>query len=236
MSKKMKIIDIHAHVLPGVDDGARDWKESVRMLMLAASQGITEVVATPHYSRRHEIHGVKELAEELTRRIQKFYPEFRVHSGQELYYHEELTERLKQGKGQTLAGGRFILIEFNPSVSYRSLFQGVRKLQMAGYKPVLAHIERYGCLRQAGLEDLISGGCFLQMNYDSLCGRFYQSEVRWCRRQVEEGKIHVLASDMHRMDYRPPEIENALGWLERHINPERLEQMLYQNPFEIING
>lgn len=236
MENLTEIIDVHAHVLPGVDDGAREWKESMRMLMLAAAQGITGVVATPHYSRRHELHGLEEKTAELEHRIRRFYPDFHVYLGQELYYHEDLLERMKQGIGRTIAGGSHVLVEFDPSVPYSQLLQGVRRLRLGGYKPVLAHVERYGCLRQEGTEELISGGCLLQMNYDSLNGHFYQPEVRWCRRQVEEGRIHLLGSDMHRMDYRPPEITEALKWLKNHISPERLEQILHQNPVQIIEG
>ncbi|MDO5406073.1 MAG: protein tyrosine phosphatase [Eubacteriales bacterium] len=235
MNTKQQIIDVHAHVLPGVDDGARTKKESVKLLMMAASQGITGVFATPHYSRRRTLHGLEELTEELQQTIQRFYPDFRIYPGQETYYHEELTDRLKASEAHTMAGSRHVLVEFDTTVSYGTLFQGIRKLSASGYYPILAHMERYACLRTVGTEELHAVGCRMQMNYESLHGPWYSQEVRWCRKQVEDGKIHLLGTDMHRTDYRPPEIEEAWKWLESHISPEYLERICYQNPLCIIN-
>lgn len=228
------IIDVHAHILPGVDDGARNMRESVKMLLLAASQGVVGVIATPHYSRRKVYHGLDQLAEELQNRIRKFYPDFFIRLGQETYYHEELTARLQNGAGYTMAGSRYVLVEFEPSISYDTLFQGIRRLSGVGYLPILAHMERYGCLRQKGADELLSCGCSLQMNYTSLTGNWLNSEVRWCRSQVEAGKIHLLGTDMHRLDRRPPELSEARKWLENHISPEEVERITCRNPVHIL--
>ena len=98
------IIDIHAHILPGVDDGARDMEESVRMLQEAAEQGITGVIATPHDSRRRVPSGYPALLAELQERIQDRCPGFTLWLGQETCYHEGLAERLKAGQAFTMAG------------------------------------------------------------------------------------------------------------------------------------
>ncbi len=234
MNYPKKIIDVHAHILPGVDDGAKDMNESMKMLLLAASQGITGVIATPHYSRRRVIHNLDQLAEELERRIRRFFPDFFVYLGQETYYHEGLSDRLRDGTALTMAGSRYVLVEFDITVSYEKLYQGIRKLLTAGYLPILAHIERYACLRTMDTDELLSCGCVLQMNYESLDGHWLSSNVRWCRSQVKKGSIHLLGTDMHRLNHRPPEIEGAWRWLETHISPEDIERMTYQNPVRII--
>lgn len=236
MENTRKIIDIHAHILPGLDDGARDMKESVKLLMLAASQGVVGVIATPHYSRRRTMYGLDQLAQDLQHKIRRFYPDFFVKWGQETFYHNELVDRLHAGEAYTMAQSRYVLVEFDPSVPYENLFQGIRRLETAGYQPVLAHMERYACLRQKGAQELVSGGCKLQMNYSSLAGSWLSSEVRWCRKQVESGMIHLLGTDMHRVDYRPPELKEAWKWLENHISPEYLERLTYQNPVHIMNN
>ena len=86
----------------------------------------------------------------------------------------------------------FFMVEFMPSVSYEILFQGIRKLVSNGYTPILAHMERYGCLRKKGTSELLDIGCKLQMNYDSIQGHWFSPEVRWCREQVKSGVIHFL--------------------------------------------
>lgn len=230
----IQMIDIHAHVLPGVDDGSQNMEESVKLLELAASQGFVGVIATPHYSRQSFRKGMGELACELQKEIQKVIPDFQVWLGQETFYHEELTGRLNEGMALPLAGSRYVLVEFDPGVSYRKLYRGLRRIKDSGWSPILAHMERYGCLREKGVEELLSCGCKLQMNYESLAGYWYDAEVRWCRGQIKEGYIHLLGTDMHRLDYRPPETGRAMKWLEKHISPEYIEHMVYLNPLHII--
>ena len=166
------IIDVHTHILPGIDDGARDWDESRRMLETAYSQGIRHIVATPHYSRRGLRPEIYELSARLTEEAKKIAPDFKTGLGQETYYHEGLVENLKQGQALTLEGTRCVLVEFDPQEAYHSLYQAVRKMTMARYIPVIAHVERYFCLREGkNLEELVQCGCRLQMNYSSLDGR-----------------------------------------------------------------
>lgn len=86
------------------------------------------------------------------------------------------------------------------------------------------------------MRELLKSGCLFQMNYDSLQGSRFDGEVRWCRRQVKNGWIHLLGTDMHRIDYRPPDVKGALRWLESHVKEELLEAMLCGNPLRIINN
>ncbi len=230
------IIDVHTHILPGVDDGSPNMEESVRMLQLAAEQGITAVIATPHASRRSGAEKLKPLAAELRERIREVIPGFELYLGQETFYREDLPERLKSGNAISIEESRYVLVEFEPSVPYSRLYQGLRKLTESGYKPVLAHMERYRCLRDAGCGELLSLGCKLQMNYESLQGHWFQKEVRWCRKQVQDGTIHLLGSDMHRMDFRPPNILPARTWLESHIDEAHLRRMQYENPLHLIQN
>ena len=229
-------IDIHAHILPQVDDGAADWEDSAGLLEAAARQGFGHIIATPHFNRKSGLDLILEKYEKLELLEKERNPEpVGISLGQEILYFEDITEYLDQGKALTLAGSRYVLVEFSPSVPYRELERGLRKVAFAGYWPVLAHMERYGCLRdEQHLRDLCECGYWLQMNYGSLEGPWFKADVRWCRRQVEEGRIQVLGSDMHRMDWRAPRIERALNWLEGSVDPELLEAMIWKNPIKII--
>lgn len=231
------MVDVHTHVLPGVDDGSRDMEESCALLRKAAKQGVTAVIATPHYSRKRGTEGYRELTEELQTKIQEEFPDFSVYLGQETYYHEELPEALRDGQALTMAGSRYVLVEFDPLVPYQTLFRGLRRLLSSGYIPILAHFERYACLRQEkNLEDLEGCGCKLQMNYESLQGSLFSKDLRWCRKQVQQGRVHLLGTDMHRLDYRPPEMDAAMRWLQGHVDGRVINQMVYENPRCIIKN
>lgn len=234
--KQRKIIDVHAHILPGVDDGAANLEESCRLLEKAAAQGVAGVIATPHDSPEWKPGALRELTAEVEKTFRGRHPEFSLYLGQEIYYHEEMPERLKAGELLTMADSRYVLVEFATDVSYGSLYRGIRRLVGAGYLPVLAHMERYESLRrEENLRDLEGSGCLFQMNYASLQGRRFQSEVRWCRRQVLSGRIHYLGTDMHRMNFRPPETEGAMEWAKRHVEETLLREMTWENPLQIIH-
>lgn len=229
------LIDIHAHILPGIDDGARNIEESIEMAAMAVSQGIKTIIATPHYYRRGNRKDYRKIYEETKRQIQKAIPELSLFLGQELYYHEELEDRLLSGQALTLSGTRYVLVEFDTRISYSQMSRAVRSLAGFGYIPVLAHIERYECLREEGaLSKLHRLGAMFQMNYESLTGRWYEADIRWCRKQIKEKNIHFLGTDMHRKDYRPPEIKKAIAWLERHTDAAYAAEITRKNAMDIL--
>ena len=237
MDKLPVIVDVHAHILPGVDDGSGSMEESLEMLEMAASQGIGAVIATPHYSHRRGITGYHELIQELRQRVQQKLPGFRLYLGQETYYKEELLDDLENGRALSLNGSRYILVEFDPSVTYQNLYRGIRQLTSAGYVPVVAHMERYRCLREErNLQDLRRSGCLLQMNFDSLNGSVFQAETRWCRRQITQGHIHLMGTDMHRIDWREPKIQDSLKWLQTHLDEETLRRLLRTNAVKVLRN
>lgn len=221
------IIDVHAHILPGVDDGAADWDEARRMLQCAYGQGVRTVIATPHYSHRQDVGRLRRLAGQLDEEAKKIAPEFDVLLGQEILYFDSMTERLKEGHALTMAGSRYVLVEFMPEIPYQKLYQAVRTVLMSGYYPIVAHVERYRVLRdERHMEELAGTGCQMQMNYRSLQGNVFDRDARWCRRQVQEGRIQLLGTDMHHMDHRTPEISKSLDWLKFHIEEEQFRRMI----------
>lgn len=235
--EQRKIIDVHAHVLPGIDDGARNLEESCCLLERAVSQGISCVVATPHDSAHQKPEMLRKLTAEVEREFRRRYPDFALYLGQEIFFHEEVPEKLKAGELLTIADSRYVLVEFAVDVPYGSLCRGIRRLVTAGYFPVLAHMERYVCLRiERNLTDLEGSGCLFQMNYESLQGSRFRADVRWCRRQALAGRIQYLGTDMHRTDYRSPNIEGALEWAGRHMDEALLDEMTRKNPLHMLQA
>lgn len=235
MEEKYPIIDAHCHVLPGVDDGARTMEESLRLLDLAYRQGITSVIATPHDRGDGDCSKREELRERLQKTVRETLPDFCIYPGSETYYHEELPVRLEEKRAAALAGSSCVLVEFHPAVSYGTMFRGLRRLTGTGYVPVLAHMERYACLRREEyLKELLESGCRFQMNFESLQGSRFSAEARWCRKQVLAGRIFLMGTDMHRLDFRPPDIKQALKWMDGYMDPVLKKRMLYDNPMRVI--
>ena len=236
----MKIIDIHSHILPGVDDGASSERESIQMLKLAAKQGVTAVIATPHYSPEYSSKSPDEIRKMCVRLEQKarvaIQPEVHIYSGQEILYNQDVPEKLEMGELLTLADSRYVLVEFMPWVPYSEIQRCVRTLTQYQYCPVLAHVERYDVLRKKGRpEELIDMGALLQMNYRRISGKWYEETTRWCRKMLKQKKIHFLGTDMHNTKTRRPSIDDAYVWMDKHLEPGYIKKICYRNQKIILN-
>lgn len=164
---------------PGISKKASLW------LSQQPAQGIRAVIATPHFSRRGDPDEYRQLLKSVQTEIWKSCPDFQLYLGQELYYHEDLGDRLLSGQALTLADSSYILVEFDPAAPFSRMSRGIRNLCGLGYIPVLAHAERYGCLRESGmLERLREMGALFQVNYESLTGRWYDRDVFCAGKQI----------------------------------------------------
>ena len=228
-------IDIHAHILPGVDDGAHDWDEAMALLRLAYGQGIRHIIATPHFTWNQDTGMLQELCTFLDYHAKAISDGFSVSLGQEIRYFENLIEYLNQGKALTLAGSRYVLVEFGPSDSLGRMKRAVRQLIQASYFPVIAHVERYRCLlEQERPEELVEYGAYLQINSRSLNGGWMDKRARWCRKNLKKGTIHFIATDMHSSSDRSPDIQTAVSWMEHNMGVRTAVRMTRTNPGYIL--
>ena len=237
----MKKIDIHCHILPGIDDGASDGKESMRMLQLAAEQGFRKVIATPHCSEHFpnvEPDKVRNLCRKLQRAARKrIDPKFEVFPGNEILCTSYSMEQIRSHAVLSMADSRYILLEFLPTVSYSELFRSIRQVLASQYTPVVAHIERYGALREPGrVEELIDTGARMQMNYRPVGGKWHNETTRWCRKMLKQKAVHLLGTDMHNTEERSPETEKAMEWMTGHLTRKYLMDLCYKNAEKIIKN
>lgn len=240
------VVDIHTHILPGLDDGAPDISVTEQMLQLSCRQGVRAVIATPHYVQYHwrtTPEDVKSSMEKMVKRVILEKYNLHIYSGQEIQYFDDMVTMLQEGKLLTLAGSRYVLTEFLPSSPWSQIQGAVRKLTLAGYYPVLAHIERYQCLRRwERLDVLQREGAYLQMNYGSLIDRTHwwdfqgRADRRWCRRTLLAGYISFLGTDMHDVRHRPPNSEQALAWIRKKGGDALARRLSMENPEKIVTG
>lgn len=252
--------DIHAHLLPGVDDGPDTMEESLQLVDLMAAEHISKVILTSHWDERGpfglawasidpsrvplSMDRMTDLYEELSREATAKHHHMTFFLGSEFYYTQTGVLELKKGNIPTLAGGRYVLTEFNLSTDYIYLWEGLRNLQMEGFLPVLAHTERYDCLisREDRIGDLIKMGVVIQVNSKTFTRSRSNPRTQWAFRMLDQGWVHVLGTDTHSLYHRPPVMNETVEILTKHLSGynskadmKMLDDILFNNPGKILN-
>lgn len=196
-------IDIHEHVVYGVDDGASSFEDSQQMLRDAKAQRVSTIFATSHASPGTEPFPLKQYLSHLSR-LQDWIEEenlgITLLPGAEILYAPSAVERVDSGEIPTLGDSGAVLVEFFPSTEYDQICKAVRKFLNAGYMPVIAHVERYGCLRDRNCkraEELSSMGARLQMNARTVIRNTGLFKDRFVHNLLYDGHIDFVASDAH---------------------------------------
>lgn len=234
--------DVHTHILPQVDDGASSMEMTKEMLKEAYRQGIRYIIATPHYikgEKKVPIEQLRQCVQKVKEEAYQISPELHLYLGNELYYSGSVLEDVERGLAATLANSDYILVEFSVTAEYRELYQGLRKGIEMGYRPILAHMERYECLykKYNKIEELLSLGVYLQMNTSSVMGGLFDSRATYCRKLIQEDYIQLLGSDCHNMEHRPPKMRDAIEVLKKKkISEGKLEKILFRNPQRILQN
>ena len=233
-----EVVDIHTHILPGIDDGAKNWDMCLKMINRSWDFGVRKIIATPHYLPWRNVtpaDKIQQLCREAEEKAKsRLGKPMKIYPGSELYYHSELIDKLDEGKVLTLAGSRYILVEFGMDVPYRELYQGLSRLRMEQYHPILAHVERYRCLRKPGrLEEVKKTGALFQMNQKAFQKGLLDETGRWSRQRLMQGEIDFIASDMHNLTSREPFDEKYMGWLYKKMSKRSLHMLLSKKAKEI---
>lgn len=236
------MIDLHAHILPGFDDGAPDLGEALSMARLAAEDGIAALVATPHVIEgryRAEKGEILFAVEQLNNELCRYGVPLRILPGAEYRLEPDLPERLARGELLTLNdGGRYLLVELPsalvPPYAERALYE----LQLQGITPIVAHPERNAafCRRPDLLQALVSRGVPAQLTAGSLTGMFGREIAKAAFSFLEHGLVHLLASDAHSSAGRPPVLSLALREVERRLGRAEAFRLGVDNPQRVVAG
>ena len=194
------MIDLHTHILPGVDDGAPDLETSVLMAAVAAESGVTHLVATPHSNQRGAFENYASQALQvrfdcLCAAVREAGIPLELSLGMEIFGTGDVPQLLREGRLLTINGGRYLLIEFGFHEDPLRIERLLDQLLAAGYWPVVAHAERYYVLQRMPnyLYDWVNRGVVLQVNKGSLFGRFGRGAQALARAMLTHGLVGCIA-------------------------------------------
>ncbi|HWR98248.1 MAG TPA: CpsB/CapC family capsule biosynthesis tyrosine phosphatase [Candidatus Methanoperedens sp.] len=231
------MIDLHAHVLPGLDHGARDWGEAVEMCRIAVADGIRTLAATPHVSESfpNRRERIEEAVAELRSRLAADGVPLEIVAGGDYHAHPDLAPE----NVLTLGGnGRYFLLEF----PYQALPPGadafIRLLAGRGLTPIVTHPERTASLQREWrrLERLVRAGALVQLTAGSLLGHFGPLAAETASRFLREGWAHLLASDAHWARERVPRLAEGRAAAARLVGQEAAAALVDAHPRAVLAG
>ena len=231
------MIDIHSHILPGIDDGPKDMATSLDMAKLYVDNGIEKVVATPHYieGTRHTVHPdiIRSAVESINIELEKYNIPLLVYPGNEIYVRENTLKTIVNDEVLSLNDSDFVLIEFPMNDKFPSFAEEIiYDLRLKGLKPIISHPER--CLEiiedPNKLHSFIEIGALAQLNLPSLSGEYGQDIKRTAIKLIQHNMIHFLGTDAHSNKDRTPDISKALEVLRDYVSQVELEKLRKINP------
>lgn len=235
------MFDLHSHILPGIDDGARSIDESAEMVKQMAAAGVTHIIATPHYIvgtlQRSPRATNAILLEGLKSRLSAEGVRVNLYLGNEIYIDERIAGYLAEGKMATLAGGRYLLVELPLSgefMGYKDILAGLIGL---GYKVILAHPERYVSV-QKDLEvavELSQMGVLLQGNLGSLFDKYGKQARKTLIELIKRKLIFGFGTDAHRV-LRADFLDLAKKKLSKYYSEAELQEVLISNPRRVLTN
>lgn len=232
------MVDLHSHVLHGLDDGAATIEQSVEMVRLAASCGTTDLVCTPHANHEfpYDVALVEQRIEDLERLTENA---LRIHRGCDLHLsYDNIRNACENSWKYTINSSSYLLVEFSDYLNISSALPMLTELQNAGLLPIVTHPER-NLMLSAHIDELegwVERGCFLQITAQSLLGGF-GSRARQCSQALlAKGLVHFVSSDGHDVIHRPPRLDLAKTWIQDNYGAEYAALLVELNPGSVVNN
>jgi protein-tyrosine phosphatase len=232
------MVDIHCHILPDIDDGSRSWEMTAEMCRLAADDGITHIVATPHanhefaYDRKRYTEMLGELHDAADGKL-AFTLGCDFH-----FSYENIQDALEYPRRYTIGDTEYLLIEFSDYAIPPSVQQDIFALRSRGIVPIVTHPERNQLLQKKPemVLSLVEQGCLVQVTADAATGSWgkrSQSMIKWL---LERDAVHVVASDAHDAVRRRPILSQARAAIASISDAQTAEALVNNNPAAIVEG
>lgn len=251
------MFDIHSHIIYHIDDGSRTPEESLELIRQDVEQGAHAIIATPHYYVQYPTDPARIRAKLATieealgigeqsaaqptpgaSEANAFALDVHLYAGNEVLWFDSMTERLQSGEILTLADSHYTLIEFYPEESYQTILRAIRNVRNAGYRPIIAHAERFKAMQEHGLAEVRDLGAYVQLSTEPLSHKglsgLFDRETKFIQKALRNQEADFLGTDMHRTDRRPPVLRDAIDWIERNLDADYADAVLQRNAQAIL--
>lgn len=232
------MVDLHCHILPGLDDGPDDFEVSLAMAESAIADGITHVVATPHASSEYpfDFFRVQELRDELQEKVGN---RLTLATGCDFHLNPENLAALRENALRFCINQRtYLLVEFSQYAIPPAMDQMLHEIQLLGLRPIITHPERNALLRAQPerLANWVRLGCFVQVTAGSLTGVFGPNAQKDAWRWIGENLVHIVASDAHNTRGRPLKLRSAFDLVCEQLGREKAQGLFVENPRAAFEG
>lgn len=240
------MIDIHTHIMPGVDDGAKNLDMAIRILEQAASTGTREVILTPHCAPAYGFFNydgdmLAHVFHKLHREVERRNIPICIHPGMEILFEGRKNFLCHKEEYYPLCGSRYFLIEYFFDVPGEIFLEGIDTVKEVGYEPIVAHPERYhvvqqDCIKNQGelLVEAGNRGALFQINKGSLSGKNGEEARQTAEWLLEQNMVDFVASDTHDLQIRTSRLDYVAAYIKKQYGKERARQIFYENPKCVI--
>lgn len=228
------MIDIHCHMLPGVDDGAKDEAMALAMIEKSVNDGVTHIILTPHFRKYDENKRLKqtEIFETLKQTVKDKGIPVELYLGREVYYKDNLID---QTKHLAIDGSPYVLVEFSTTME-QNIDEIVFNLKVSKLKPIVAHVERYPYLKKEDYHQIRLTGGLLQVNAGAIKGFGGFGKRRLIKYLLKNQLVDVVATDAHNLTNRKPNLKNAYKSVLKKYGKAYADLIFYENPKKIIDS
>jgi len=233
------VIDLHCHILPGIDDGAPDLAEALAMARVAVADGIRVTACTPHiYPGMYEndAAGIRAAIAALREELIREDIPLQLVEGADVHLTPDLLGGLRSGRIPSLNGTRYFLFEPPHHVAPPRIENVVFDLVAAGYVPIVTHPERLSWIdnHYPMFVSLAKGGAWMQLTAGAITGRFGGRAKYWSERMLDEGMVQIIATDAHRADKRPPLLAEARDAVAKRLGDAEAIRMVETRPAAVL--
>ncbi len=236
------MIDIHSHILPGIDDGSRTIEESVELLKQAEKNGVTDLIVTPHYMLGSDYEANNETKRKLLTKLKRYAKKeglnINLYLGNEVFVENNMPGMIKDKKITTLNNSHYLLFELPLNYRYNGVEEVLFELGCKRYTPVLAHPERYGFIKEdpRRIERLIDKGAVLQCNLESFLGKYGKHAKKTAILLLKHHMITFIGSDIHHDTNKfYDDINEVKMIMKKYVSESEIEDLFVNNAKKILN-